>query len=454
MERVSNNSFRYLIKTSRISVRTENLHIAKFCLHYLNFGCFDADLATLDILEFLRQGYYSFEDYAIAHWLDHVDSSTSQPLPLEANSFEPLSQKLRLFLTKHGLESSPSQPVSTEPRFQGIRHLSFTIELDGLAHLARQRKSNEKYLDLETHLQRRRLIYEDVVTNSNPQNEAFRKDLLLRVSGWFKCPRKYCDHFFDGFANKEDRDKHINQHERPFRCSFEECPYATLGYGTEIELKRHEKKSHPTGENSEWVFPTYKPEEDLDIFSASRKGDLTAVQRLVRAGVSASRFGKGRPDALALAVRNNHPDVVKYLLEQGSIFYRPLITDRTIHVISIPILQMLLLESRSMSVTRAGLAQMMLRTAARCGREEVIPLLLNYIGIDHKNSGAVTALTIARRRGHHSFAQTLLKHGAIDEKPNPEKPPKPTLSTPEPPPTPTPATPVTPQNASFFAHSP
>lgn len=430
MERVSNNSFRYLIKTSRISVRTENLHIAKFCLHYLNFGCFDADLATLDILEFLRQGYYSFEDYAIAHWLDHVDSSTSQPLPLEANSFEPLSQKLRLFLTKHGLESSPSQPVSTEPRFQGIRHLSFTIELDGLAHLARQRKSNEKYLDLETHPQRRRLIYEDVITNSNPQNEAFRKDLLLRVSGWFKCPKKHCNHFFDGFANKEDRDKHINQHERPFRCSFEECPYATLGYGTEIELKRHEKKSHPTSENSEWVFPTYKPEEDLDykpeedlnIYSASEKGDLTAVQRLVRAEVGVPRSKK-------------HP-IKKHPIKR------------------IYILKMLL-DNSSTSVARARSAQKMLHSAAKCGREEEIPLLLNYgIDIDHKNRRACTALTIARRHGHHSFAQILLKHGAIDEKPNSEKPPKPTLSTPEQPPTPTPATPVTPQNASFFAHSP
>lgn len=469
MKRVSNNSFRYLIKTSRISVRTENLHIAKFCLHYLNFGCFDADLATLDILEFLRQGYYSFEDYAIAHWLDHVDSSTSQPLPLEANSFEPLSQKLRLFLTNHGLESSPSQPVSTEPRFQGIRHLSFTIELDGLAHLARQRKSNEKYLDLETHLQRRRLIYEDVVTNSNPQNEAFRKDLLLRVSGWFKCPKKHCNHFFDGFANKEDRDKHINQHERPFRCSFEECPYATLGYGTEIELKRHEKTSHPTSENSEWVFPTYKPEKDLDyrpeedlnIYSASKKGDLTAVQRIVRAEVGVPR-SKKHPikkhpmysSALALAVGHDHPDVVQYLLEQGCTSYERSFTYRSIRVFGIYILQMLL-DNSSTSVARARSAQKMLHSAAKCGREEVIPLLLNYgIDIDHKNRRACTALTIARRHGHHSFAQTLLKHGAIDEKPNPEKPPKPTLSTPEQPPTPTPATPVTPQNASFFAHSP
>lgn len=439
MERVSNNSFRYLIKTSRISVRTEDLHIAEFCLHYLTFGCFDADLTTLDILEFLRQGYYSFEDYAIAHWLDHVDSSTSQPLPLEANSFEPLSQKLRLFLTKHALESPPNLSVSTESRFQSLRHLSFTIQLDGLAQLARQRKSNEKYLDLETHLERRRLIYEDVVTNSNPQYEAFRNEMLLSASRWFKCPKRHCDYFFDGFANKEDRDKHINQHERPFRCSFEECPYAKLGYGTETELKRHDKKSHPTGENSEWTFPAYKPKKDLEIFSASKKGDLNRIKRLVREGADLKKTirPKGVIDALTLAVRNNHNDVVKYLLERGCTFNQDLFLYEGVRMANISILQMLL-ESR-----RPSLAQEVLQSAAIFGREEVIPFLLSNYGIDinYRYNGN-TALTIARRGGYHSFAQALIEHGAIDEKPEPEQPP-----------TPTPATPLTPHNVTSFDQS-
>lgn len=444
MERVSDNSFRYLIKTSRISVRTGDLHIAEFCLHYLNFGCFDADLAALDIIEFLRQGYYSFEDYAIAHWLDHVDSSTSQPLPLEANSFEPLSQKLRLFLTKHGLEPPPNLSVSTEPRFQSIRHLSFTIQLDGLAHLARQRKSNEKYMDLETHLQRRRLIYEDVITNGSSQNEAFRYQLLLSASRWFKCPKKHCDYFFDGFANKKDRDEHINQHERPFRCSFEECPYAKLGYGTETELKRHEKKSHPTDENSEWTFPAYKRKKDLDIFSASRKGDLTTVQRLVREGADVNQATRptGSIDALTLAVRNNHPDVVKYLLEQGCDKLKYSVILRSVPRASISILQMLL-ESVLPLVDRAERAQAALRTAAQSGRKEVIPLLMNYgIDINYSYADGWTALRVTKSWGDHSFAQALIEHGAIDEKPEPEQPP-----------TPTPATPVTPQHATSFDES-
>lgn len=438
MERVSNNSFRYLIKTSRISVRTEDLHIAEFCLHYLSFGCFDADLPKSKILDFLRLRYYSFEDYAIAHWLDHVGSSTSQPQPLDASPLERLAQKLESFLIKHGLELLPDPSASTEPKFQSIRHLGFAIQLDGLAYLACERRSNEKYLDLETHLRRRRKIYEDVVTSSNPQYEAFRNEMLLSASRWFKCPKRHCDYFFDGFANKEDRDKHINQHERPFRCSFEECPYAKLGYGTETELKRHEKKSHPTGENSEWTFPAYKPKKDLDIFSASKKGDLNRIKRLFREGADLKKTirPKGVIDALTLAVRNNHNDVVKYLLERGCTLYQDSILYESVRIANISILQMLLDRG-------PRLAQEVLRSAADCGREEVIPFLLsNYdIDINYRYNG-FTALNIARRGGYHSFVRALIEHGAIDEKPEPEQPP-----------TPTPTTPLTPHNVTSFHQS-
>ena len=423
MGRVSNHSFRYLIKTSRISVRAEDLHIAGFCLHYLSFGCFDADLTMPDIQEFFRQGYYSFEDYAVAHWLDHVDSSTSQPLPLESISFEPLAQKLKSFLTKHGLRPPPDRSISTKPRFQSIRHLSFTRELDCLANLARQRKSNVDYLDLEVQLQRRRLIYEDVVTNTNPQDRAFSSGLLLNASGWFKCPKKHCDFFFDGFANKEDRDKHVNQHERPFRCSFEECLHAKLGYGTEKDLKRHEKKSHPIGENSEWSFPTLKPKKNPHIFSASRKGDLVTVRRLFEEGADVNqRRPKGSNSALSLAVENNRSDVVKYLIEQGCKDDRELVVDKAVMSASISILQMVL-EMEASLTRRVKFAQDALFTAVICGREEKIPLLLSYlIDINYRDREGKTALKYARLNGHHSCEQVLLDNGARDDDTIPSSP--------------------------------
>ena len=408
---------RYLINTTRISVISEDLHIAVFCLHYLNFRCFNADLTESEIRDFLRHRYYSFEDYAIAHWLDHVDSCTSQLLPMEAVSLERLAQTLKSFFIIHGLGSPPDLSVSTDLRFHSIRHLDFTKRLDGLAHLARQRESNQKYLDLEVQLQRRRSVYEDIVTNADPHDEALRRNLLLNASGWFKCPQKHCDSFFDGFSDSKDRDKHISQHERPFRCSFQECLHAKLGYATEKELKRHEKTSHPTGQSSEWAFPTYKPKKDPDIFSAARKGDVATVKRLIEEGadVNGPTRPNGRITALTLAVRNNHSDLVQYLLKRQVPENLKLIVREAVDRAEGSILQAVL-DTETEPTKRIALAQEALYDAARCGRKELIPLLLNY-GIDINKTDRLgrTALETAINYGDGSLSEILLEHGAIDK---------------------------------------
>ena len=433
---------RYLIQTSRISVLSEEMHIAGFCLHYLNFDCFDADLTESEIRDFLRQGYYSFEDYAIAHWLDHVDSCTSQPLPLEDISLERLAQKLELFFFIHGLDSPPDFPVSSDLRFHGIRHLASAKRLGGLEHLARQRESNEKYLDLEAQLRRRRSVYEDIVTNADPSDEVFRRNLLLNASGWFKCPQKHCDSFFDGFPDSKDRDKHISQHERPFRCSFQECLHAKLGYATEKELKRHEKTSHPTGQNLEWTFPTYKPKKDADIFSAASKGDLATVKRFIEEGVDAHgpTRPRGRITALILAVWHNHSNVVQYLLEKKVPENLELIVREAVDRAQGSLLQAVL-ETETEPTKRIDLAQAALFHAATRGREELIPLLLRYgIDINKQDQGGfgLTALQIARANRDGSFIRVLREHGALEK------------ALQEQPPTPTPATPVTPQYSASF----
>ena len=437
-----------MIKTTRVSVVSEDTHIAGFCLHYLNFGCFDVDLTESEIRDFLRQGYYSFEDYAIAHWLDHVESCTSQPLPLEAISLEGLAQKLESFFIIHGLDSPPDLSVFTDLRFHRIRHLDFTKRLEGLAHLARQRESTQKYLDLEAQLRRRRALYEDIVINAKPHDEALRRNLLLKASGWFKCPHKHCDFFFDGFSDSKDRDEHISQHERPFRCSFQECLHAKLGYATEKDMKRHEKLSHPTGQNSEWAFPTYKPKKDADIFSAASKGDLVTVKRLIEEGadIHGATRPKGRITALTLAVRNNHSDIVQYLLEKEVPINRELLVREAVDRARFSILQTIL-EIGAGPTAREDLAQEALCHAAKRGRAELIPLLLEYgININQQSSTfGMTALELAESRKDDSFVRILREYGALD------RAVKTLNKSSDGPPTPTPAAPTTPQNPASFA---
>ena len=437
-----------MIKTSRVSVISEELYIANFCLDYLTFGCFDADLTDSEIRDFLQQGYYSFEDYAVAHWLDHVDSSTSLPLPSEADALKCLAQTIESFFMKHGLDSPPDVPVSTSHKFQGIRQWNSSKRLDGLAQLARQRRSNENYLDLEVQLQRRRMIYEDVVTNTDLYSNILQRNLLSHGSGWFKCPKTWCDFFSDGFQHKERRDLHVNQHERPFRCSFEECLHAELGFETEKGLKRHEK-THPTGQGSEWAFPTHKPKNKSNIFSACKRGDLATIERLVREGADINQPSrpKGFITPLSLAVKCNHSQVVSYLIGQGckkSPMLHGVTFSDDFRYTSIAILQMIL-DMEADPKHKRKQAHTALMQAAAHNREEAIPLLLTY-GIDinqiklfyDKSSRRSwsTVLQLARDKGHDSFAQALLDHGALDEIPEPDQPLNPR-----------PAMPVTPRHS-------
>ena len=60
----------------------------------------------------------------------------------------------------------------------------------------------------------------------------------------FKCPIINCTRFHQGFATRQQRDKHIGQHERAHKCTHEGCDYRELGFPTEGELRKHVELCH------------------------------------------------------------------------------------------------------------------------------------------------------------------------------------------------------------------
>ena len=60
----------------------------------------------------------------------------------------------------------------------------------------------------------------------------------------FKCPIISCTRFYRGFENPEQRDKHLRQHERAYKCMHDGCDYRELGFATEVELRRHVELCH------------------------------------------------------------------------------------------------------------------------------------------------------------------------------------------------------------------
>ena len=55
----------------------------------------------------------------------------------------------------------------------------------------------------------------------------------------FKCPRRSCKWFQDGFPSQGERNKHVKAHERPFKCSNLRCDFATMGFLSQFQLAQH-----------------------------------------------------------------------------------------------------------------------------------------------------------------------------------------------------------------------
>ena len=221
----TNYHLSYLITTGRISPSSEALRIALFCLQYLNFRCFDVHLTEREVQDFFQKAYYSFEDYAIVHWIDHLASCTPETLSRDPKTHQDLAKQVETFLSKHGLDSLTVSSTPDNEQLQILKHLDSSLRMDRVAQLARENKSAASCLDLEAQLHRRRAIYENLVAKMDPDSDASRLIVSFNGRNNFKCPRLFCDWFYDGWSDEGRRNEHLNKHDRPFRCTFEECLY-------------------------------------------------------------------------------------------------------------------------------------------------------------------------------------------------------------------------------------
>ena len=68
-------------------------------------------------------------------------------------------------------------------------------------------------------------------------NEAYGQRL-------FKCPIVDCVSFHQGFRFRQHRDKHLDRHQRSYKCEHEGCDYGELGFPIESDLRSHVKLCH------------------------------------------------------------------------------------------------------------------------------------------------------------------------------------------------------------------
>lgn len=240
--------------------------MAGLCLRYLTFECFDPELPDQQLHRFLIDGYYSFQDYAVLHWVDHLESYIKS-LPLSNlpvdNDFVAAVED---FYTVYGAGETNREDVEKELKgklnaFPNTEYVGSVLLMVTQARKAR--KADEKMGalgELGQTIAKIRSSLENLSTSSTLETETRQQLEFYYGTQWSKCPRHPCFYFHEGFTARAQRDQHIDRHERPFCCTETGCPRILYGFISEKELKKHINVNHPDPSTFAWKFPKAKKE--------------------------------------------------------------------------------------------------------------------------------------------------------------------------------------------------
>lgn len=268
--------------------------MAIYCSQYLASYPFAERLCADDIEESAVTGYYGLLDYALASFQHHTDFiltvNSGSNIDLRQNVIQSVGRLLylsNLTATNAAMRiaewlSSRGDPSSIQMRTAAIRKVIEVIDYSALNDGTRR-----AFLDLNG-LER------------------------------FKCPRIRCLKFASGFQNQQERNLHLLEHDRPFKCSTEGCYARVTGFSSKCDMDNHSRRIHPHAADSA-LFSKPRRKEMSDIHSAASQGDLECVKTLHQQGASltAATASKSSKTPLVLAVRNGHYHICEYLLQQG-----------------------------------------------------------------------------------------------------------------------------------------
>jgi hypothetical protein len=264
---IHHNSF--LVEEKYVTIPTQEIKLSSLCIDYLNLPGFYAQ----NIDELIFTGYYAFMDYAIAFWIRHLEAGIigfekDEDEIAENEIMRIFSESLECFLDRHWASPKSSLPVSkrNSDRLQRFRDAPFYDTLEQAVVSTRKQltfygkmKKEEVALDLGDVLLKVRSALE--AASSRPMNNTARNCFQqMYGTNLYKCSRFSCNYFSNGFSTREQRDQHMEKHDRPFQCTVEGCPTVIFGLTTAKELERHMKDTHGTVADQEQEFPA---ENDL-----------------------------------------------------------------------------------------------------------------------------------------------------------------------------------------------
>ncbi|RSL59060.1 hypothetical protein CEP53_005924 [Fusarium sp. AF-6] len=274
---------KYLVQRGVINLLQEHANMALFCCRYLSSPPFLQDLETTDVQNALRSGYFGLLDYATAHYSDHIQEVQKHASGLPADV---VASVMRL-LTVYSDNPSNESVFEMEASGQTVTNTLLAGNIDVLIQV--------------------RLVVIRAATESQ-HHDLSKENAYLNLSGplRFKCPRVSCSKFTTGFRNQTTRDLHLENHERPYRCTYTDCFGHDVGYESLERLEAHCEVFHRDTVNLS-TFPSTKDGKPKDIAEACKRGNLELVKEFHLAGAKLDKSTtKSHVTPLYLATQGKH----------------------------------------------------------------------------------------------------------------------------------------------------
>jgi len=265
----------YLANSGYLDVLAQELRMATLCVDYLNLPSFRLPISEQAVLD----GEYGFMEYAVSYWIRHLEAGLTPPPALQDQLHRELAESLELFVDQHWNEppiNNIAVPKRTRDMLQIFVECQNYLDIENAVFLTDKEmkhfgdvKPEQSALDFPRIISAVRRQLESFARNYS--QERLAEDLEPKYGiNLFKCSRFSCKYFTEGFSTPEEREKHIERHERPHRCTDEHCRGSKIGFPTKAQLDKHLRETHPEGLERQNTFPT-----DEEIEESVRENNTT-----------------------------------------------------------------------------------------------------------------------------------------------------------------------------------
>ncbi|KAI0188850.1 WD40 repeat-like protein [Astrocystis sublimbata] len=297
----------FLVRNNWLNASLEHAKLAIFCSSYLTSEPFAPRINEEQITVHATQGYYALQDYAVQYWFDHFMECTGKDAILDSDQVLKVTNSFQSFLQSYGLPS----------KLNGLNSEENQEETNSINGLPKDRHERNQCLNIE----HRTIMIRQAMETLRQQvldveTQEVMADLYGTTAAAYKCTKPWCEHFTFGFERSEDRQQHINRHDRPFRCAVESCFAFRLGYDKLAKLDQHKRDHHSESGIGEAVFP--KSNKRIhDLVKALQMGDISTIRAWGDFDDQWHRTRKRKDPPLYLATKANQFETCAFLLTIG-----------------------------------------------------------------------------------------------------------------------------------------